>query len=88
MRLPILACDACAARRRRARVWIWLAYLGGKEIDAILYHPNPAVRSREEEVADLEAGRKRCVAKAEEVGGLGTADRDWASAMEAFWWQG
>lgn len=86
MRLPLAACEDCAARRRRARVYLWLSYMAGKEEDAILYHRD--IRERERRAVDLEAfaeARRRCVERADEIAGPGFSDRSWSESLEAFW---
>lgn len=85
MRLPLAACEACAARRGRARVWLWLAHWAGVEEDAILYHRDVTLRHRKADELDmLASARRRFIAKADEVGGPGYADRAWRDALEDF----
>jgi len=86
VKLRLAACDECAARRRRARVYLWLAYMAGKEEDAILYHRDYRERERRaDDLDELAAARARCVERADEIAGPGYSDREWREALEAFW---
>jgi len=85
VRLPLVACDACKERRRRARVWVWLAHWAGVEEDAILYHRDITLRARKaDELEMLAQARRRFAQKADEVGGEGFIDREWSAALDAF----
>lgn len=72
-------------RERRARVWLWLAWMAMREEDSILYADDIRERERRSsELDDLAKTRKACLRKADRVAGRGYAARAWRGAIDEF----